>query len=260
MSGAETSLDRLCAEAAKTEAGLRRYCAALAEARLVLLLERPAVGDKIDPQLIKTDTGPAVAAFDSEAQLAAHAGGPAAYAAMPGRVLAPMLAGSGLALAVNPGSPSAMVLGPDTLAELAARLEAPVPAPVSGAVVAMAPLAELDPDLAEAARLGLAEAGGLVTAACLVRGTFEDGEKGPVLVLAGVPAKVAPALVLAVNETVRLSLPDRSGLDVLILRAGDPREAEALAVGQPVPLPPAPAQRAEATALGSDPDRPPRLR
>ncbi len=61
--------------AAPEDAALRlRFYERLADAELMLLLERPADGDRIAPRTFPLEDGPVVLAFDTEERLAAFAG------------------------------------------------------------------------------------------------------------------------------------------------------------------------------------------
>ena len=65
-----------------------------------------------------------VLVFDLEERLASFTGIPAPYAALPGRVIAGLLAGQGIGLGVNLGvAPSSMLLSPEAVDWLAQTLE-----------------------------------------------------------------------------------------------------------------------------------------
>ena len=98
---------------------------ALADAELFVLLEAEAEGDVMAPRVFDLADGPVLLAFDSEERLAGFSDRVLPYAALPGRVVAQLLAGQGIGLGINLGvAPSAMVLPPfavDWLAETLAH-------------------------------------------------------------------------------------------------------------------------------------------
>jgi hypothetical protein len=102
----------------------------LADTPLLLLLEREAEAEVLEPRIFDLDEGQVVLAFDSEERMAAMGGaavdgGPMPYAELPGRVLALLLAGEGLSLGLNlgSGSPSEMLLPVSAMQWLASMLQ-----------------------------------------------------------------------------------------------------------------------------------------
>lgn len=79
----------------------------LADTPLLILLEREAQGEVLEPRIFDLDEGQVVLAFDTEERLAAMGEGPQPYAELPGRVLARLLASEGLGLGLNLGAGSA---------------------------------------------------------------------------------------------------------------------------------------------------------
>jgi hypothetical protein len=75
-----------------------------ADTPLFVLLEREAEGASFEPRIFDLTEGRAVLAFDLEERLARMGQGPMPYAELPGRVLARLLAGEGLALGLNFGA------------------------------------------------------------------------------------------------------------------------------------------------------------
>jgi hypothetical protein len=233
------------------DAARLRWYGALAEAELVLWLEREATGDAVVPEVLDLPEGQFVLAFQDEGRLADMAGRPVPYAALPGRVIAGLLAGQGVGLAVD----AAVFLPPDALVWLTDML-------AGAAVVAeVAPAALLAPGPVPAAVvdgiarvIGATRVGGawLVTAVA-------GGRRGLMLVVAGAGAAEAD-LARALREAVVFSGAEAGVLDLAFL----PPEAPAVAVARRVgmafaPLPPAMAPAAP-SAPGHDPARPPRLR
>jgi hypothetical protein len=236
------------------------FYARLSESELFLLLERDAQGTDIAPQVFALEDGPTVLAFDREDRLAAFSGGVAAYAALPGRVIAAQLAGQGLALAVNLGAPSAIMLpndilvwltdvlrhGPDQTEAMPQQFRAPAALP--GAL-----LAAIDAKLARAQ--------GLAAAALLAAVDYADGRRGHMLAFLDAKPGAEPALARAVSEALTFSGIDAGELDVTFLEAQS-HAAEAMAAHAlrfDLPAPEAPAVTTPA-APGMDPARPPKLR
>ena len=63
-----------------------RFFERLADGEMVILLEREAVGESLEPRVFDLEDGPVVLVFDREERLASFSGGIAPYAALPGRV------------------------------------------------------------------------------------------------------------------------------------------------------------------------------
>lgn len=244
------------------EAEALRFYQLLADAPLCLLLVREAEGEAIEPQVFDLSDGPVVLAFDSEDRLAGFQDTPAAYATLPGRVIAQGLAGQGLWLGLNlgTGAASETLLPPEALAHLLALLDvAPQEAKARPAAFA-API--LPPALEAALSLTLQGAAGLAAGATLAGVTYDTGARGHLLALVGAAPAAEPALARAVAEALAFAGLEAAALDVTFLAPEDPGLRAMLAVGRsfaiaaPEPTEPAPMP----AAPGTDPSRPPRLR
>lgn len=239
--------------------GLRlRFFERLADGELVVLLEREAVGDRLEPKVFELEDGPVVLVFDREERLAGFTGGIAPYAALPGRVIAGMLKGQGIGLGVNLGvAPSSMLLPPEALDWLAETLDGgpdeaeAVPESFAAPQVPEAVLAGLDAKLARAA--------GLAAAAVLAAVVYRDGRRGHLLAVLDAVQGAEGALAQAMREALVFSGVEAGELDVVFLASGDP-VAEAMGrVGLRFDLPVAEAPAGPA-APGMDAERPPKLR
>ena len=73
----------------------------LADAELYLVLEAEPVGDMISPVIMRTSSVPLVLAFDRDDRMAAFMGDVPPYAALSGRRVVEMLAGSGHGVALE---------------------------------------------------------------------------------------------------------------------------------------------------------------
>ena len=277
MTSLAEALDRLAAMPGDDAARLGFHAALTASEVILWLAQEPGAGGagQLDPQVFDLESGPTVLAFDSEAALVAFASEAAPYAALPGRVLVGMLAGSGdeagpgapgLSLLVQSESGAAELLDPAALRWLAGTLSAPGPEEGQSQPRGFAP-----PDVPEPARAALAAAlerrlSGVpgLEAAVLARVSWQDGSSGHALALIGLPEVARRPLSRAVAEALGFS---GAGLDRLDVIFPNPAQAQAiLAVGarlNPTPwTPEAPtaAPAAAPGAPGSDPARPPRLR
>lgn len=240
------------------EAARLAFFATLADSEVMLLLTGEAEGDRIEPELIEAEGARFVLVFDSEERLADFTGAAAPFAALSGRVLAGMLSGEGLGLALNPGAEvGAVLLGVEELGWLAETL---IPAPdESSAVPQGLHPPKLPQDVMAAIDARLARAAGLAHAAWLAEVTWGDDSTGHLLAITGAPEAAQPALARAISEAVLFSGRDLR-LDVGFFAPDDPvmvrLERVALRFDLPEPETTAPTR----PAPGSDPDKPPILR
>lgn len=157
--------------------------AAFAVHPVVLALEAEAApGAPVRPMLLPLDSGPTALGFDSEARMAAFIDRPTDRAVLPGADLAAALAGQGVALALNPGTPGAeTVLDPEALAWVAAHFGAEVATAQSAGARLRSPRAP-EPALLEALAQRLAELGPAVAEAWLCA-LHQNGADELVLIL-----------------------------------------------------------------------------
>ncbi|ARE41095.1 hypothetical protein RGUI_2954 [Rhodovulum sp. P5] len=233
-----------------------RYFGALAAAEMILLLEAEAEGDQIVPAAFETEDGQVVLAFDSEERLTAFTGAPSPYAALPGRVLADMLAGKGLGLGVNFGTDSAELLPAEAI-DWWARVLATPPAPVDMRPEALTPPRDLNGPLLMALHAHLGAIAGLAESAWLADLRGDDGSTGVFLAFCGVMPGAENAIARTVSDAVRFSGLEDGAVDVACLAADDPVAVALARLGVRIDLP-APVQ--ERVSVVPDPDAPPRLR
>ena len=243
----------------ENEALRLRFFERLADGELVLLLEREAVGESLEPRIFDLEDGPVVLVFDREERLASFTGGIAPYAALPGRVIAGLLKGQGIGMGVNLGvAPSSMMLPPEAMDWLAETLDT---GPEEIEALPQEFLAPMVPEAVIAALDGkLARAGGLATAALLAGVVYAGGRRGHILALIDAAEGAEGALARAMNEALVFSGVEAGELDVVFLRAGD---AVAQAMGRVAlrfDLPAPEVQTPAPAAPGMDPTRPPKLR
>ena len=236
-----------------------RFFERLADGEMVLLLEREAEGETLEPRVFELEEGPVVLVFDREERLASFTGGIAPYAALPGRVIAGLLKGQGIGMGVNLGvAPSSMLLPPEAMDWLAETLEE---TPEEVEALPQEFLAPSVPEAVIAALDGkLARAGGLAVAALLAGVVYQGGRRGHLLALIDAAEGAEPALARAMNEALVFSGIEAGELDVVFLAPGSPA-AEAMArVALRFDLPEPQVQDLSPAAPGMDPSRPPKLR
>lgn len=193
-----------------------RMLSRLADTELAVALVAEPSGDQVELRIFPLEGGPVALACDAEDRLAGFFGGPVAYAAMPGRVLAGLLRSEGAGLLVNPGQPSEMLLDAAMLDWLAGALSAtPEPADARLRLGAPAPavVAALAQPLAE--RLG--DMRGLIAGAALAR-----AGAGHVILIAGADPAHQPAIAKALAETLAFLPEQPGGVDVSFTDAALP--------------------------------------
>ncbi|MCB1390904.1 MAG: SseB family protein [Rhodobacteraceae bacterium] len=253
-------------DSAEEMAARLAFHAELSRTEVFVLLTSEATGGTLSPRVFDVSDVRAVLAFDSELRLAEFAGEAAAYAALPGRVLVAMLAGSaeGLSLLVNPDAPHAALLPPEALGWLADTLAAPPPDEGQAVPEAFGPPAlpaALCVPLVAALERRLSGTPGL-TRAVLAAVQWQGGARGHVLALAGPPDAARAPVARAVAEALALSGLEAGTLDVVF---PEDRAMAAIAAAG-LALAPAPYARPEDQVIapganpGLDPTRPPRLR
>ena len=238
----------------------------LADAELFMLLEEEPEGDDITPQVFETEEGDFVLAFDLEERLSAFVGGPAPYAALPGRVIAQTLAGEGVGLGINLGvAESAMLLPPEALDWLTHALTHAPTATQATPVSFEAPC--LPPAvlglLLPAFEAKFAQLAGLASHALLGGVIYDDGRQGHVLAFVGAPVPAQPGIAKAMAEALAFSGLEAGEIDVTFLAEGEPATEVLMQKALVLALPEAvePEVREERiTAPGMDPDKPPILR
>ncbi len=262
----ETDLDRLHRrmEDAPDSAGARlAFYDRLADAELWLLLAREPQDDVIEPALFDLEEGRVALVFDREERLADFSGAPAPYAALPGRVVARMLAGEGIGLGLNLGvAPSAFLMPAAAVAWLAGALDH-APEPVLAAPAGYRPPADVPEALLATLDAKLARLAGAATRAHLVSVTYGSGGQGHLLAFEGARPGTEPALAKAVSEALAFSGVEAGSLDVGFYSTDDPALAplarHALTFDLAVPEREM-AQVLSPAAPGMDPARPPKLR
>jgi hypothetical protein len=259
-----TPLDQAHAEmtaAPDDDAARLRFFGYLADAELILLLEREGSVDLLAPRIFDLEDGPVALVFDTEDRLAEFCGAPAPYAALPGRVIAAQLAGKGIGLGLNLGvAISSMLLPPDALDWLTRTLGQPVltgeDSPASFAVPQGMPDV-----LMQALATRLSRATGLASVAVLAGVTYRSGRRGHLLAFLDPIIGAEEALARMVAEALTFSGLDAGEMDVVFLRGSDRASDAMLACGLRLEMAAsAPTKVPPSVAPGLDPARPPILR
>lgn len=239
----------------------------LSQSTLFLLLQAEPEGADISPMVFDLPSGRVVLAFDSEDRLGAWAQevgqGALPYAALPGRVLAELIAGQeGLALGLNfgAGTASEMVLPDQAMTWLVSMLDV-APAPQIEKIAQVLPMDAAPPTLLDTLTRGLAGAGALAQGAVLARVAYTGGAQAHVVAFFGVAEAAQPPLARAVAETLAFSGLEAAAIDVVFPPEG-PTAQMLMQLGVPIPLPqPAPPEPAPSRpAPGMNKDAPPKLR
>ncbi len=253
-----TPLDALCALPFHdlADAARARVLNRLADTEIFVALAGDPEGDRVQLRLFDLPSGRMAVAADAEDRLAAFFAGPVAHAALPGRALAAMLAPEGIALMVNPGAPSEMLLDPEMLGWLAQALQSAPAEDQAGPARLLPPAPEMVAALAEPLAARLTDMAGLAQGAALVSAEWPDGARGHLIVLSGVAEGRRPLIAKALAELIAFLPPLPQPCDV----AFDLAVPEQALVLRLEPVAPAPAPRSAPRAPGSDPDKPPILR
>ncbi|MTH79333.1 SseB family protein [Paracoccus aestuariivivens] len=229
-----------------------RILSRLADTELFAALVEEPAHDRAELKIHALPDGPVALACDAEDRLADFIGGPVAYVALPGRILASALAAEGQGLLVNPGQPSEMLLSADMLAWLTEALQAePAIAPDEAPVSIQPPRPEVVEALAEPLSIRLGDMVGLVESAALVATVWANGRSNHSLILKNVEETRRPALAKAFAELLAFLPEVDGGTDIAFSDQTHPSVALIL---EP-PAPEAPEQPPR-----RDPNAPPRLR
>jgi hypothetical protein len=243
------------------DAARLRFFERVADGELFLLLETEAGDQAVTPRVFALEDGPVVLAFDREDRLSAFTAAPAAYAALPGRVMAAQLAGQGIGIGLNLGvAPSSFLMSAGAVDWLAATL-GHAPAEVQARPLSFHAPGGLLERLIEGLDAKLARAGGLALTALLAGVTYADGRRGHMLAFVGAVPGAESALARAAAEALTFSAVDAGEMDVTFLAPEEPvlvpLARVALRFDLPVPALPDPVTPG---APGMNPGRPPRLK
>lgn len=193
-----------------------RMLSRLADTELAVALVAEPLGDRVELRIFPLETGPVALACDTEDRLAGFFGGPVAYAAMPGRVLAGLLKSEGAGLLVNPGQPSEMMLDAGMLDWLTGALSA-APEATDARLRLTAPAPAVIEALAQPLAERLGDMHGLIAGAALA-GTGASH----VVLIAGADPAHQPAIAKALAEALAFLPEQPGGVDVSFTDAALP--------------------------------------
>jgi SseB protein N-terminal domain len=259
-----TRLDDSCAAMMQDDedhAARLNFYSQLADTELFLMLDADAIADQVQPRIFDLDEGPVVLAFDLEERLSAFVGGPAPYAALPGRVIAAQLAGQGVGLGLNVGdAPSSIILPPEAMDWLTNTLDTK-PQQVAAVAQGFSSPWGIPASVTDRLMEKLSTNAGLAEAVLLAEVVYEGGRRGHILAVLGAVAGAEAALSGAVSEALVFSGLDLAEMDVVFLAADDPRTAIIEGVALRLDLPKLMAPTKPAPRIpGMDPSKPPILR
>ena len=246
-----------------------RFMSLLADCELFLPLKQEPKGDEIAPELLDLEGGTYLRAYDSEERLSQgcqNAGeGGVPYIALSGRILARMLAGSQVGLALNLNvAPSSMLLSNDMMRWVNEVLDH-APETAQGHIASLHAPRQFAGSFLDVLSAKLVFSASLAQAFWLCRVVYKSGEEADVLAILGAEARVEEALAKAVQEAVLLAGEGDTVLDVLFLTGDEPlvaaleRLGERLIFERSEEAPNTP-QNTFPTPPSRDPDKPPILR
>lgn len=233
----------------------------LADTELFLALEsEPAPGaETAAPRVFETDGARFVLAFDRAARLTDFSGGGTPFIALSGRVLAQMLAGQDIGLALNPDAgDAARLLMPEEIAWLHDQLSG-APAEAEARLTEIAPPPALPETLIAALDRKFATAAGRAKSAWLCEAVYDSGARGALLVFVDPAPGAEGALARAVQEALTFAGLEAAAVDVSFAPSTGAFTARLAKVGLRFDLP-EPAREDMRPAPGSDPSAPPKLR
>ena len=237
-----------------------RFYERVADGELYLLLSAEPDGDSISPEVFDIAQGRFVLAFDREERLSAFAGRSVPYAALPGRVLAGMLAGQGIGLGLNLDVAPSSFLVPSDAVDWLAQTVANAPDRVEAHVDEVYAPTGIPEHLLTALDAKLATTGGLAAMAYLAGVTYDNDAKGHMLAFIDAADAAQEALAKAVAEALTFSGIEAGALDVGFFEAASPIAASLARVGLRFDLPKPPDPEVQRMAPGTDPDKPPILK
>lgn len=236
-----------------------RYYGALANADLCLLLDKQAGATSLSPKVYDLESSRFVMVFDGAERLAGFVGAVAPCAHLAGRVIAGMLAGKGIGLAINLEGSSSLLIPADAVDWLDGVLTQ-APDVVDAVPAAVAAPGDLPEALLGALADNLAAAAGQADAAYLAAVTYQTGRRGHILAFAGARVRAEAALVRATGEALVFSGLDAGQVDVAFLTTGDAMLVALARVALRFDMGVAVVEPVVVAAPGSDPDKPPKLR
>lgn len=256
------------------DAARLRFYQRLADSELFLLLRDEPRGEVLDPEILEFDNEETAnidryaLVFDNEDRLGSFAaqvrGEPMPYAALPGRVIAGMLAGQGVGLGLNLDvAPSSILIPAAAMAWLTDALS-PDPEGAEGMLISIAPPVGLPDALITGLEEKLVSAAGLASHAVFVKGIWSEGREGWLLAFIDAAPNAESALARATQEALIFSGTDLSTVDVAFFDSSDPicESLDHMGLRYEFPDPNAPDEDEDEgpAGPGMDPSKPPILK
>jgi hypothetical protein len=261
------------------DAARLRFYQRLADAELFLLLRHEPTGEVLDPEILEVNNEETAnidrfaLVFDNEDRLGSFAaqykGDAMPYAALPGRVIAAMLAGQGVGLGLNLDVAPSSILIPDAaMAWLSDTLDHD-PTPGEGTLIGIAPPVGLPDALIKGLEEKLISATGLASHAVFVKGRYADDREGWLLAFIDAHSGSEQALARATQEALVFSGTDLAAVDLAFFTSDDPicEHLDHMGLRYDFPDPEDLARdedgvetKVPGSAPGSDPNKPPILK
>jgi hypothetical protein len=209
-----------------------RFYQRLADSEIFVLLRQEPLGLVLDPEILEIDNEATAnidryaLVFDSEERLGSFAaqykGEPMPYAALPGRMVAGLLARQEVGIALNLDvAPSAILIPAVAMAWLTDTL-AHDPEDAEGTLISIAPPVGLPDEIIEGLEEKLVSAVGLASHAVFVMGKWSDGREGWLLAFIDAAPGAQGALARATQEALVFSGADLASVDVAFFDSTDP--------------------------------------
>jgi hypothetical protein len=214
----------------------------------------------ISPDLFDLGDAQYLLAFDREERLSQFVGREAPYAAVSGRVIAQMLAGQGIGLALNlEVAPSSILLPPEAMEWLNQTLEQ-APDEIDGRVTELNVPKGLPDQLIATLDTRLASAMGLARCAYLVGVRYDNGAQGHMLGFVDAVPQARGALTQLASEALTFSGIEAGSMDVSFFALGETIASRMDRVGLRFDIPQPQDSILTRPAPGSDPAKPPILK
>jgi len=251
-----------------------RFYQRLADTELFILLGQEPVGTILDPEILEIDNEATAnidryaLVFDNEDRLGSFAaqykGTAMPYAALPGRVIAGMLAQQDVGMALNLDVAPSSILIPSVAMSWLTDTLSHDPEDAEGTLISIAPPLGLPDELIEGLEEKLVSAVGLASHAVFVKGTWAGGREGWLLAFIDAAPGAHQALARATQEALVFSGTDLSAVDVAFFDSSDPICEPLDHMGLRYEFPDPDAKDRDEDGVpegpGSDPSRPPILK
>ena len=237
-----------------------RFFERLADCELFILLTEEAKNETLSPELLSCEEAQFALVFDSEERLSEFSGQVSPFAAISGRLIANMLTGQNIGIALNLDVAPSSFLLPAEGVEWLDNLIRQQPDELQAKPVAFFPPSDLSADLLQALDQKLKTITGLAKEAWLSRVEYDDGSKGLFLAVIDAHPGSESALAKAAHEAVTFSAEENIQIDVAFLSNTDKSLKTISRQGFRIELPELMATRPVVAEMPQDEiDKPPKL-